>query len=182
MSNYHPTAINRKELSMPMRTIIKNKIIKKGDLILDFGCGRSDDVKFLQRQLKHRAYGYDPNLPDDLTHFLVNDISKLPYRSFDIVTCIYVLNVVENEEERKEIVKQLLSLSKNKIIIAIRADKNIKGRPHKDGVITRRNTFQMNYSPQNIQSFLISVLSEAGYSDFSIGFIKKSIIQITKES
>lgn len=38
MQSYHPTAIARNRLSMPMRTLIEKNIINKDSSILDYGC------------------------------------------------------------------------------------------------------------------------------------------------
>ena len=60
LDNYNPyklTALNRKNLSVPVRTLINKGYIHKGQTILDFGCGNGFDVKELQKKLRVSADG-----------------------------------------------------------------------------------------------------------------------------
>ena len=83
MNKSHLTAMKRKVLSLPMKWLVDNGYIKKGDEALDYGCGKGDDADELE------FVGYDPHHRDvEIDQF------------FDIVTCNYVLNVIEDDLER----------------------------------------------------------------------------------
>lgn len=76
--NAHKTAIKRGKASAPFKRILSKGFIPKGTRVLDYGCGRGDDVKHLRG-----CEGYDPHWR-----------KSLPIGKFDVVTCTYVLNVL----------------------------------------------------------------------------------------
>lgn len=78
----HLTAVSRKEMSLPLQHIMKKYTIHHKK-ILDYGCGRGEDV----RQLLSRAIkveGYDPYYQPER-----------PAGTFSVVLCTYVLNVLD---------------------------------------------------------------------------------------
>ena len=79
----HPylTALKRTELSVPVRHLLKNKLLK--GRILDFGCGYGFDTDELKRQ-GFDIEGYDYYFRPDF-----------PNGQFDTIFCVYVLNVLE---------------------------------------------------------------------------------------
>lgn len=86
------TAIHRTKASLPARRLKKLELIK--GRVLDYGCGRGADVKFL------RASGYDPNQPKFKTR---------PTGFYDTILCTYVLNVLP-ESKRRKVIDNILSL------------------------------------------------------------------------
>lgn len=89
----YKTAISRKTMSVPMRRLRKDGLLK-GE-ILDYGCGRGKDVETLKRE-GFTAHGYDPTwAPNDNYKYL-----------HDTVTCNYVLNVV-NETTQRDILTKI---------------------------------------------------------------------------
>ena len=80
MDKSYLTAIRRNKLSTPT-----NYLLKKGLLViesmLDYGCGRGDDVDWLHIE------GYDPYYRP-----------KYPTTKYNNITCNYVLNVLPKEE------------------------------------------------------------------------------------
>ena len=142
MGQYHPTAISRKKPSAPAQWLYDNKYFSKEDVSLDYGCGRGADV------LAFNMEGWDPygeysstvqeaNL--DLTAELLElSRKKYPSLGFDVILCTYVLNVIENEEEKDHVIKKLNTLLNGggKAYITVRADKaNLNGR-------TKKGTYQ----------------------------------------
>ena len=79
----HPylTALKRTELSVPVRHLLNNKLLK--GRILDFGCGYGYDTDELKRQ-GYDIEGYDYYFRPDF-----------PNGQFDTIFCVYVLNVLE---------------------------------------------------------------------------------------
>ena len=117
------TAISRHKISKPMHWLMNCNLIGEYSL-LDFGCGRGTDVNFLKLLRYNRTVGYDP-------HFF----PVMPNGCFDVVTCIYVLNVIPDPVERANILAEAQSYVRTggNIYVAIRADKsNLKGWTRND--------------------------------------------------
>jgi len=87
---------------------------------LDYGCGRGDDADLLF------CDKFDP-------HWHPTE----PSTTYDSISCIYVLNVIEDEAERDEAVTKILSLLNpgGKAFFAVRRDKFTPGK-------TSRGTWQ----------------------------------------
>jgi hypothetical protein len=88
----YATAIHRREASLPARTLVpaleKRRAVTR---ILDYGCGYGEDVAFYRRH-GHRATGYDCHEP-------FGSASR-PTGRFDLITLIYVLNVLPSRDQR----------------------------------------------------------------------------------
>jgi DNA phosphorothioation-associated putative methyltransferase len=149
---FHSTAIARKKMSKPMRTILKElpEIMCPDNSILDYGCGRGDDVRFL-RELGFNATGFD------VQPFCIYKEKPVPA---DVVTSIYVLNVISDIEERRNLLTTMWNLAKKCLVVAVRTDK-ITGvtTPHKDGVLTSRS-FQKQYLCNELAVFVAMTLGE----------------------
>src|SRR5262249_46157154 len=81
--------------------------------------------------------------------------------SADIVNLGYVINVIENERERREALTNAWALTRRVLVVAAQILLGEPGRGHlawNDGVITTRNTFQKYYEPQELKSYIDSVL------------------------
>ena len=111
LNRSHTTAIVRKKLSAPIQWLLKNNLIDKTKTILDYGCGRGYDVLFLKEQ-GYDIYGYDP-------YYFNNETNNY----FDIILLTYVLNVVEEQEE-KNILQKLEQLKSNngRYFVTVRRD------------------------------------------------------------
>ena len=87
----HLTAIARKRPSVPMR-----QLDAKGLLVgrmLDYGCGKGMDAETYDMD------GYDP---------YYNPID--PEGPYDTITCNYVLNVIEDAQERADVLESIQRL------------------------------------------------------------------------
>ncbi len=74
---------------------MKDGLLGLSTEVLDYGCGHGDDVKRLE-QAGIRAFGWDPaHRPDG------------PRREADVVNLGYVVNVIENSEERAQTLRGL---------------------------------------------------------------------------
>jgi len=125
----HLTAKERETLSFPARLLL-NKNLLTGD-VLDFGCGFGKDVELLS------AKGIDIAAYDK--HYF----PEYPAKKFDTIICIYVLNVLMQEEQTNVLmeISQLLKPS-GKAYFAVRRDIQYEGfRTHK---IHQKPTYQCN--------------------------------------
>lgn len=55
----HRTAINRVELSRPIRLALEDGLINQQTSVFDYGCGRGNDIRLLQTR-GIRSAGWDP--------------------------------------------------------------------------------------------------------------------------
>jgi 2-polyprenyl-3-methyl-5-hydroxy-6-metoxy-1,4-benzoquinol methylase len=120
----HLTAIARNKPSVPMRRLHKNDRLH-GSNMLDYGCGRGKDAEAFNMTK------YDP-------HYF-NDVSVMQLGQYDIITCNYVLNVIESPIERQRVLDDIrLMLRKGGLAyITVRRDIKTEG-------YTKRGTYQEN--------------------------------------
>mgnify|MGYP006448276655 FL=1 len=86
----HKTAIRRYDLSRPLKTAIQDRILNDEYTVFDYGCGRGDDIEILQ-SMKFECNGWDP------THR-----PNIKQTKADIVNLGFVVNVIEDQDERKD--------------------------------------------------------------------------------
>ncbi|GAD80232.1 DNA phosphorothioation-associated putative methyltransferase [Vibrio ezurae] len=147
----HKTALVRHELSAPMKTLVKHGYLNGSCSIFDYGCGRGDDLTELEAHGLD-ALGWDPNFQPDSDK--VNS---------DIVNLGFVLNVIENQDERLEALLGAWDLADKFLVVSVMlANENhiAQFKPYKDGVITSRNTFQKYYAQAEIKAYLERSLQE----------------------
>ncbi len=147
----HKTAIVRHELSAPMKSLVKHGYLEGSYSIFDYGCGRGDDLRELEAHGLD-ALGWDPNFQPD------ND--KV---SSDVVNLGFVLNVIEDQDERLEALLGAWELSDKFLVVSVMlANENYiaQFKPYKDGVITSRNTFQKYYAQSEIKNYIERSLQE----------------------
>jgi DNA phosphorothioation-associated putative methyltransferase len=178
MRSFHPTAIARKKLSMPMRTLIEKGIINKDSWILDYGSGKGNDVNNLRNLRCGNTYGYEPNTGNTNNLYVITREELLPMFVSEVVTLFYVLNVIENIEERRKVLRDAFHLATKYLPIAVRTEK-IPGTPKGDGVITKRKTFQRRYNIKELIAFIISALGGA-FKPTMLQILKPGLVVITK--
>ncbi|MDE1318076.1 DNA phosphorothioation-associated putative methyltransferase [Vibrio aestuarianus] len=147
----HKTALVRHELSAPMKSLAKHGYLSGNYSIFDYGCGRGDDLRELEAHGLD-ALGWDPNFRPD-----VEQVSS------DIVNLGFVLNVIEDQDERLEALIGAWELTERLLIVAVMLANETyitQFKPYKDGVITSRNTFQKYYAQSEIKAYLERSLQE----------------------
>ncbi|WED25443.1 DNA phosphorothioation-associated putative methyltransferase [Vibrio sp. DW001] len=147
----HKTAIVRHELSAPMKSLIKYGYLEGSYSIFDYGCGRGDDLRELEAHGLD-AIGWDPNFQPD------NDRVRS-----DIVNLGFVLNVIEDQDERLEALLGAFELAGKLLVVSVMlANENhiAQFRAYKDGVITSRNTFQKYYAQSEIKTYIERTIQE----------------------
>jgi DNA phosphorothioation-associated putative methyltransferase len=145
----HKAAIFRTDISRPVRLAIDWAIINNDTTFFDYGCGHGGDVQRVAN-LGYTSAGWDP--------YYYPDVSVT---SADVVNLGYVLNVIENPEERREALIHAWELTRQVLIVAaqvlIDAPSNAQ-LAYGDGIVTRRNTFQKYYEQQELKSYIDEAL------------------------
>ncbi len=155
MTNRARTAIARQDFSKPYRRLLETGVLHEGITVLDYGCGRGYDVQRLQNfpgsvdvsLTRLNIRGYDPFQPG----FNCPESLEMVY---DVVTCNYVLNVIEDAQERLDVIRRLTELAPV-VYITVRADaKAIKPNwtAYGDGYLTSAGTFQKFYDAEELIS------------------------------
>ena len=133
-TNSKKTAITRTKLSAPMRYLLDNGFFPRGGArldCLDYGCGKGFDADFCG------LAKYDP-------HFFP-DKMLLQSKSWDIVVCNYVLNVIPDLTSRTAVIWDIQNtlVDDGVAYISIRNDKrNLNGE-------TKIGTWQ-GFTPLNL--------------------------------
>lgn len=121
--------------------------------ILDYGCGRGKDVLFY-RSLGIEAYGYDPYPPFGW--------NVLPNVTFDLVTLVFVLNVLTDPAKRISVLRAAVAMVRTGgyLFVATRSpatiqkEAKLKGwKPYNDGYIShmQKRTFQKGISRRELE-------------------------------
>ena len=126
INNSYNTAISRKTWSVPgiwlYENFFKDNIAL--DSMLDFGAGRSMDSEYWSKAGVADAQAYD-KFEQPQPQF--SGRGSKPDRKFELVTVIFVLNVVETDEERIVILNDAMQyvMPDGYIFIATRSKKDI---------------------------------------------------------
>ena len=139
------TAISRYQLSSPFVAAAQLNLLNGDYSVLDYGCGRGDDLSILEHEGLD-AVGWDPN-------FRPAGICE----ARDIVNLGFVINVIEDREERDEAVLRAFQLANRVLLVSamVANEQHIaRFKPFKDGVITSRNTFQKYYTQKDLKEYL----------------------------
>ncbi|MBI4817753.1 MAG: DNA phosphorothioation-associated putative methyltransferase [Deltaproteobacteria bacterium] len=141
----HRTALVRYTLSTPLQALLQHGFLDGTRTVFDYGCGRGGDLAQLERMNVH-ATGWDP-------HF-ASDRERLPA---DIVNLGFVLNVIEDPDERTDALRGAWSLTRTVLSVAVL----IKGRSaweknrlFGDGVLTSRGTFQKYFLQEELRAYI----------------------------
>lgn len=148
----HRTAIDRNQLSQPMQILARHNYFNGDYSVLDYGCGKGDDIRELE------AHGIDISGWDPV-HRPDGDILNA-----DIVNLGFVLNVIEDRDERDETLKRAYGYADKLLIVSVMiAGESVirQFKSYKDGVITSRNTFQRYYTQSEFRSYVESALDES---------------------
>jgi len=146
----HRTAMVRYGFSAPIQSLARHGFLDGQHRLFDYGCGRGDDLRGL-RENGLAAAGWDPYFAPDQ-----------PIQSADLVNLGFVINVIEDFDERLEALQRAWSLAERLLVVSVMlANQNDpRGARFRDGVITQRQTFQKYYSQQEIKDFLTDALDE----------------------
>ena len=141
----HKTAIRRGDFSRPVKCLLRDGLVGKEATFFDYGCGRGEDVELLAAKELHAAAGTRP-------------IARTrPRQEADVVNLGYVINVIENPEERAGTLRRAWGLCRQ--LLAVSAQVLMAGRGKEpvefgDGVLTGRGTFQKFFEQDELKTYL----------------------------
>jgi DNA phosphorothioation-associated putative methyltransferase len=142
----HKTALVRYQLSQPVQLLMRYGLLKDESTFFDYGCGRGDDLDTLLGSGLDAA-GWDP-------HYALDN----PIRESDVVNIGFVLNVIEDADERQLALKRAWELTGQVLAVAVMSPSSAaieNARPYKDGFLTSRNTFQKYYTQEQLRDFIL---------------------------
>jgi hypothetical protein len=144
------TALVRYGFSAPVQSLARCGFLDGRYRLFDYGCGRGDDVRGL-RENGLNASGWDPYYAP-----------ANPIEAADIVNLGFVINVIEDFDERLDALARAWSLAKRLLVVSVMLtnQNDPRGERFRDGVITQRGTFQKYFSQSEIKAFLEQVLDE----------------------
>ena len=146
----HRTAIKRYDLSKPVKVLLECGLLRKKDTFFDYGCGHGMDIEGLSH-LGYQASGWDPCFKPNA--------AKTPA---SVVNLGYVLNVIEEPEERLTALREAYSLSERVLLVSsmvVGQENSAHTRPYRDGYLTKTNTFQKFYLPGELETLIEEALN-----------------------
>lgn len=145
----HRTALARKELSKPIRLALNDGLITGSVSVLDYGCGQGEDIRRLRKQ-DIKCSGWDPAFHPGG--------ERIPS---DIVNLGYVVNVIEDTEERAQSLQQAWDLARTALIVSARLLAEARDTALSrfgDGHLTGRETFQKFFDQQELRNWIDQTL------------------------
>ena len=143
------TAIRRSSLSRPVALALQDGLIDSERTFFDYGCGRGDDLLRLHK-LGIPVSGWDPAFfPDE---------ERSPA---DIVNVGYVVNVVEDPDERVIVLAAAWGLTQKVLIVSARLDWETTDAVvdfQGDGIVTSKRTFQKFFSQEELRQWIEQVV------------------------
>jgi len=143
------TAMCRVSLSRPITLALEDSILSPSRTVFDYGCGRGGDVVRLNA-IGVKTSGWDP------AHS-----PTTPREAADVVNLGYVVNVIEDPNERRNTLASAWDLAKHAMVVAARPaweERGINARPHADGWVTSTGTFQKFFEQEELRGWIDSTL------------------------
>jgi DNA phosphorothioation-associated putative methyltransferase len=145
----HKTALRRGDLSRPVYLALEHGLINTGTRVFDYGCGRGGDVRRLRKR-GIAADGWDPAYRPNA------DII-----SADVVNLGFVVNVIEDPQERADALRKAWQLAEGVLIVSARLTSEVRDAdwaPCGDGYVTQRETFQKFFEQQELRTWIDLIL------------------------
>ncbi len=145
--------------------MIADNLVKESFDFFDYGCGHGSDIHFLTKR-GTKACGWDPAFfPDQLR------------LESDIVNLGYVVNVIEDPEERVNALQNAWQLTRKVLVVSALTRLYGRGKDFLqfgDGVITKLDTFQKLYSQAELRNYIQQVTgAEAWPAGIGIFYVFK---------
>jgi len=143
------TAIGRTQCSRPIRLAVEAGLISEDRTVFDYGCGRGHDLKLLRKH-SINADGWDPHYRP-----------AAPIRRADVVNLGFVVNVIENLQERTEAALGAWELAERVLLVAARLKHDARRTEYDDfadGGVSSRDTFQKLYDQSELREWIDTTL------------------------
>ena len=132
--------------SRPVRFALERGLINSDRTVLDFGCGKGDDVERLKNQEGIKADGFDPYWRRELKVLIPHDIVNLGF----------VISSIENHDDQIETLKLAYSLATHCLVVAVRfGGGDLKKYGHAFG-----GTFQQFFRQSTFKQLLREALGD----------------------
>lgn len=141
----HRTAIKRASFSLPVKCMLRDGLLNKSKTLFDYGCGHGRDLDFLQ-DMEIDCNGWDPTFRPE------TELQRA-----DIVNLSYVINVIEDINERTETLRKAWDLCDGMLAVAAQVEfaaPDKEQESYADGVLTSRQTFQKYYNQHELREYL----------------------------
>lgn len=145
----HKTAIKRQSFSLPVKCMLRDGLLDSSRTFFDYGCGYGQDVAMLS-DMDIPSSGWDPvHRPDG------------DRKPADVVNLGYVINVIEDPQERQQVIRKAWDLCGTVLTVAAQVEFAAPDKIHAfhgDGILTSRGTFQKYYNQYELRDYLQTVL------------------------
>ena len=145
----HKTAIKRQSFSLPVKCMLRDGLLDSSRTFFDYGCGHGQDVTMLA-DIDITASGWDPVHQPGAER-----------RKADVVNLGYVINVIEDPQERQQVIRNAWDLCNDVLTVAAQVEFAAPDKihaVHSDGILTTRGTFQKYYNQYELRDYLQTVL------------------------
>lgn len=139
------TALSRSVPSAPVQAMHRWGWLDGANSLLDYGCGRGNDLNFL-KEIGTPAWGWDPAHRSD---------GEL--RAADLVNLGYVINVIEDPDEREQVIASAFKLTRKALVVSAMIAPPAQFErflPYRDGVVTSRGTFQKYFTQTELKELV----------------------------
>jgi DNA phosphorothioation-associated putative methyltransferase len=144
----YKTAIRRLGHSRPVALAQAHGLLTPAFSFFDYGCGLGEDVQLLT-EAGIRADGWDP-------HYR-------PHKTLLAADCVnlgYVLNVIEDRQEREITLRKAFDLATRVLVVSVRVDQSLNaGTELADGLVTNSGSFQKIYTQREFREYIQDVLA-----------------------
>ena len=144
------TAIRRTSLSRPVALAVDDGLIHQDRTFFDYGCGRGDDLLRLHK-MGIPVSGWDPAFfPDE------------ERTAADVINLGYVVNVIEDPDERVVVLAAAWELARKVLIVSARLDWEAADAAvdfQSDGIVTGKRTFQKFFTQEELRQWIEPVLN-----------------------
>lgn len=150
----HKAAIKRSDYSRPVKCLWRDRLIMSDRSFFDYGCGHGYDLSAL-RDDGIACEGFDPAFRPDVVP-----------SSADIVNLGYVINVIEDVDERCRTLEKAWSLARRVLCVAARVVMGeASGREveYGDGLVTSIGTFQKYYTQAELREYIEGAIGEEAF-------------------
>ena len=145
----HKTAIKRGSFSKPLKCLLRDGLLTDEKEYFDYGCGHGRDLDLLT-DINISCQGWDPAFRP-----------KASKQAADVVNIGYVINVIEDPEERAQAVYKAWDLATEVLCVAAQIEFAAPDKEQQvfgDGYLTSRGTFQKYYNQHELREYLQEVI------------------------